>query len=195
MHPGGFLSPNELPFGEYLWCSLLDTHSHTPFYLHHLVKVMTCIIPDWFWPETALWPLTLSLCVLRNLSSVNEKTRQQMRETHRLVDCLVGYIKASINENKAEDKVSQEAMELHLSRCFCSTQILCIHLFVCVFVGGGKCSVCPEEPLLPALWWDASICFDAPGRTNQSSGLRKGWSHWLLHTSEQESQKCTHTWD
>ncbi|XP_076026086.1 plakophilin-3a isoform X2 [Genypterus blacodes] len=41
---------------------------------------------------------------LRNLSSVNEKTRQQMRETPGLVDALVGYIKGSLDENKAEDK-------------------------------------------------------------------------------------------
>ncbi|XP_070686254.1 plakophilin-3a isoform X2 [Pempheris klunzingeri] len=41
---------------------------------------------------------------LRNLSSVNEKTRQQMRETHGLVDSLLGYIKASLEESKADDK-------------------------------------------------------------------------------------------
>ncbi|XP_045893196.1 plakophilin-3a isoform X2 [Micropterus dolomieu] len=41
---------------------------------------------------------------LRNLSSVNEKTRQQMRETHGLVDSLVSYIKKSLEGNKAEDK-------------------------------------------------------------------------------------------
>ncbi|XP_039989633.1 plakophilin-3-like isoform X2 [Xiphias gladius] len=47
---------------------------------------------------------------LRNLSSVNEKTRQQMRETHGLVDSLVGYIKASIHDNKAEDKGVENAV-------------------------------------------------------------------------------------
>ncbi|KAM6926801.1 plakophilin-3a [Lycodopsis pacificus] len=41
---------------------------------------------------------------LRNMSSVNEKTRQQMRETHGLVDSLVTYIKASLDESKTEDK-------------------------------------------------------------------------------------------
>ncbi|XP_077565551.1 plakophilin-3-like isoform X2 [Stigmatopora nigra] len=41
---------------------------------------------------------------LRNLSSVNEKTRQNMRQTHGLVDSLVSYIKSSLEENKAEDK-------------------------------------------------------------------------------------------
>lgn len=199
-HPGGFLSPNELPFGEYFdapcWTwrsgntlphSFLFAPSGQSNDMHDSWLILTWNSSD----------LSLSLCVVRNLSSVNEKTRQQMRETQGLVDCLVGYIKASLNENKTEDKVSQETMELNVSRCFCSTQVLCIHLLVCVcvFVGGGKCSVCPEEPLLPALRWDASICSDAPGRTNQSSGLRKWWRHWLLHTSEQESQKCTHTWD
>ncbi|KAF7658617.1 hypothetical protein LDENG_00009900 [Lucifuga dentata] len=47
---------------------------------------------------------------LRNLSSVNEKTRQQMRETHGLVDALVSYIKGSLEENKAEDKGVENAV-------------------------------------------------------------------------------------
>ncbi|XP_034442909.1 plakophilin-3a isoform X1 [Hippoglossus hippoglossus] len=47
---------------------------------------------------------------LRNLSSVNEKTRQQMRETHGLVDSLVGYIKSSLDQNKAEDKGVENAV-------------------------------------------------------------------------------------
>ncbi|XP_068578536.1 plakophilin-3a isoform X2 [Cebidichthys violaceus] len=47
---------------------------------------------------------------LRNMSSVNEKTRQQMRETHGLVDSLVGYIKASLDENKTEDKGLENAV-------------------------------------------------------------------------------------
>ncbi|XP_067446078.1 plakophilin-3a [Thunnus thynnus] len=46
---------------------------------------------------------------LRNLSS-NEKTRQQMRETHGLVDSLVDYIKASLDENKTEDKGVENAV-------------------------------------------------------------------------------------
>ncbi|XP_075945345.1 plakophilin-3a [Anarhichas minor] len=41
---------------------------------------------------------------LRNMSSVNEKTRQQMRDTHGLVDSLVTYIKASLDDSKTEDK-------------------------------------------------------------------------------------------
>ncbi|XP_059386480.1 plakophilin-3 isoform X3 [Carassius carassius] len=41
---------------------------------------------------------------LRNLSSVNERTRQQMRETRGLVDSLVGYIENSLQEGKGEDK-------------------------------------------------------------------------------------------
>uniref|UniRef100_A0A8B9HT92 Plakophilin 3 n=1 Tax=Astyanax mexicanus TaxID=7994 RepID=A0A8B9HT92_ASTMX len=41
---------------------------------------------------------------LRNLSSINEKTRQQMRETHGLVDALVGYIQRSLDESSVEDK-------------------------------------------------------------------------------------------
>uniref|UniRef100_A0A8C7MWS3 Plakophilin 3 n=1 Tax=Oncorhynchus kisutch TaxID=8019 RepID=A0A8C7MWS3_ONCKI len=41
---------------------------------------------------------------LRNLSSVNEKTRCQMRETNGLVDALVGYIQASVQDGKVEEK-------------------------------------------------------------------------------------------
>ncbi|XP_017559028.1 plakophilin-3 isoform X1 [Pygocentrus nattereri] len=41
---------------------------------------------------------------LRNLSSVNGRTRQQMRETRGLVDSLVGYIQNSLQEGKPEDK-------------------------------------------------------------------------------------------
>ncbi|XP_019934746.2 plakophilin-3 [Paralichthys olivaceus] len=47
---------------------------------------------------------------LRNLSSVNEKTRQQMRETNGLVDSLVHYIQSSLNANKAEDKGVENAV-------------------------------------------------------------------------------------
>jgi len=41
----------------------------------------------------------------RNLSSVNEKTRQQMRETKGLTDALVGYIKKCLIDSKVEEKV------------------------------------------------------------------------------------------
>ncbi|KAK7892120.1 hypothetical protein WMY93_024083 [Mugilogobius chulae] len=47
---------------------------------------------------------------LRNLSSVNEKTRQQMRETNGLVESLVGYIKASLEDGKTEDKGVENAV-------------------------------------------------------------------------------------
>ncbi|XP_042351385.1 plakophilin-3-like isoform X2 [Plectropomus leopardus] len=47
---------------------------------------------------------------LRNMSSVNEDTRQLMRGTHGLVDSLVGYIKASLEDNKNEDKGVENAM-------------------------------------------------------------------------------------
>uniref|UniRef100_A0A671U4J2 Plakophilin 3a n=1 Tax=Sparus aurata TaxID=8175 RepID=A0A671U4J2_SPAAU len=47
---------------------------------------------------------------LRNLSSVNEKTRQHMRETDGLVNSLVHYVKASLEDNKAEDKGVENAM-------------------------------------------------------------------------------------
>lgn len=47
---------------------------------------------------------------LRNLSSVNEKTRQHMRETSGLVESLVGYIKASLEDGKTEDKGVENAV-------------------------------------------------------------------------------------
>lgn len=65
---------------------------------------------------------------------MNEKTRQQIRETHGLVDSLVGYIKASLEEGKAEDKVSHEDMELKLSCCFCSTPSNLLYSFACASV-------------------------------------------------------------
>lgn len=39
---------------------------------------------------------------------MNERTRQQMRESRGLVDSLVGYIENSIQEGKREDKVRPE---------------------------------------------------------------------------------------
>ncbi|KAF3854923.1 hypothetical protein F7725_022978 [Dissostichus mawsoni] len=47
---------------------------------------------------------------LRNMSSVNKKTRQQMREQSGLVDSLVCYIKNSLDDSKAEDKGVENAM-------------------------------------------------------------------------------------
>ncbi|MGH0157184.1 UNVERIFIED_CONTAM: hypothetical protein FKN15_033161 [Acipenser sinensis] len=47
---------------------------------------------------------------LRNLSSVNEKVRQQMRECRGLVDSLVSYIQRSVETGKAEDKGVENAV-------------------------------------------------------------------------------------
>ncbi|XP_028812202.1 plakophilin-3 isoform X2 [Denticeps clupeoides] len=47
---------------------------------------------------------------LRNLSSVNSKTRQQMRETRGLVDALVAYIQNSLDSGKAEDKGTENCV-------------------------------------------------------------------------------------
>uniref|UniRef100_A0AAY4E9M3 Plakophilin 3 n=1 Tax=Denticeps clupeoides TaxID=299321 RepID=A0AAY4E9M3_9TELE len=47
---------------------------------------------------------------LRNLSSVNEKTRQQMRETPLLVDALVGYIQNTLGDSRVEEKGVENAM-------------------------------------------------------------------------------------
>lgn len=63
----------------------------------------------WILPKISLWPFSL----LRNMSSVNKKTRQQMREQSGLVDSLVCYIKNSLEDGKAEDKVRSNEMELN----------------------------------------------------------------------------------
>lgn len=47
---------------------------------------------------------------LRNLSSVNDKTRQQMRDTPGLVDSLVSYIKTCLEDSKTEDKGVENAV-------------------------------------------------------------------------------------
>lgn len=47
---------------------------------------------------------------LRNLSSVNEKTRQQMRETRGLIDALVGYIQKCLLDTKVEEKGVENAV-------------------------------------------------------------------------------------
>lgn len=53
----------------------------------------------------------ISVSATRNLSSVNEKTRQQMRELPGLVDSLVNYIKSSLDD-KSEDKVRHGEMKM-----------------------------------------------------------------------------------
>ncbi|KAL1007355.1 hypothetical protein UPYG_G00085580 [Umbra pygmaea] len=45
---------------------------------------------------------------LRNLSSVNERTRQKMRAMQGLVDCLVAYIKNSLQDEKAKELKGME---------------------------------------------------------------------------------------
>ncbi|XP_030646331.1 plakophilin-3a [Chanos chanos] len=49
---------------------------------------------------------------LRNLSSVNDKTRQHMRETNGLVDALVTYVKSCLDDNstKIEEKGVENSM-------------------------------------------------------------------------------------
>ncbi|XP_026858963.2 plakophilin-3a [Electrophorus electricus] len=47
---------------------------------------------------------------LRNLSSVNEKTREQMRETNGLVKALVGYIDNCLQDSRVEEKGVENAM-------------------------------------------------------------------------------------
>ncbi|CDQ64864.1 unnamed protein product [Oncorhynchus mykiss] len=47
---------------------------------------------------------------LRNLSTVNERTRQQMRDMRGLVDSLVAYIQNSLQDEKSEDKGVENAV-------------------------------------------------------------------------------------
>uniref|UniRef100_A0A672S1I3 Plakophilin-3-like n=1 Tax=Sinocyclocheilus grahami TaxID=75366 RepID=A0A672S1I3_SINGR len=47
---------------------------------------------------------------LRNLSSVNEKTRQQMRETRGLINALVGYVQKCLPDTKVEEKGVENAV-------------------------------------------------------------------------------------
>ncbi|XP_067292913.1 plakophilin-3a isoform X2 [Pseudorasbora parva] len=47
---------------------------------------------------------------LRNLSSVNEKTRQQMRETPSLIEALVGYIQKRMLDSRVEEKGVENAV-------------------------------------------------------------------------------------
>uniref|UniRef100_A0A8C1SUC0 Plakophilin 3a n=1 Tax=Cyprinus carpio TaxID=7962 RepID=A0A8C1SUC0_CYPCA len=47
---------------------------------------------------------------LRNLSSVNEKTRQKIRETPGLIDALVGYIQKCLQDTKVEEKGVENAV-------------------------------------------------------------------------------------
>lgn len=51
--------------------------------------------------------ITCLFSVLRNLSSVNEKTRRSMRETIGIVESLVNYIKACLKTNRADEKVGE----------------------------------------------------------------------------------------
>lgn len=71
-------------------------------------------------------PTSFSLCVIRNVSSADEKTRQLMREAKGLVDSLVTYIKACVDKSRAEEKVRLEAAVSHSDE---TLLCLCIHLF------------------------------------------------------------------
>lgn len=65
-------------------------------------------------PDESSNPIHLFFCLFRNLSSVNDKTRQQMRDTPGLVDSLVSYIKTCLEEGKTEDKVKTRRPEREL---------------------------------------------------------------------------------
>ncbi|CAG05522.1 unnamed protein product, partial [Tetraodon nigroviridis] len=124
---------------------------------------------------------------LRNLSSVNENTRQQMRQMHGLVDALVNYIKASLDDNKTEDKVGRRGWVKRRMKEHAPVSSDGIR----VSEGGGELSLHLEEPLVPTLQRDPSVCAGAPEWTDQRSELREGRGHRLLHSSKQENQKRT----
>lgn len=91
-------------------------------------------------------------CLFRNLSSVNDKTRQQMRETPGLVDSLVSYIKTCLEDGKTEDKVKMRRPEQELEPwTMRSVLFLGSNLLGFWSTGGGKLCVHYEEPLLPAV--------------------------------------------
>lgn len=107
------------------------------------------------------------------MSSVNTKTRQQMRETNGLVDALVSYIKISLDENKAEDKVRQRWKELNISCSLCLTQSVCIPWCVCVYSQGVENAVCVLRNLSYQLYSEmppsAMMRLEGPTR-DQASG-------------------------
>lgn len=49
--------------------------------------------------------LYIFVFLYRNLSSVNEKTRKQIRETNGLIEALVYYIQKCLQDTKVEEKV------------------------------------------------------------------------------------------
>lgn len=70
---------------------------------------------------------------------MNEKTRQQMRETPGLVDALVRYTKASLEESKAEDKVTEDETKENLRRYSNQRRVyLFPHFCVCLCVIIGR---------------------------------------------------------
>lgn len=73
---------------------------------YHINVSIQALILTVGWPRL-VDPAGLGTSSLRNLSSVNEKTRQQMRETSGLVDSLVAYIHSCIDTGKMEEKVRQ----------------------------------------------------------------------------------------
>lgn len=161
------------------------------FYLcfHHLVKNND--MHD-------IWPLTSQfLCVCSGIWAL--WTRKPVNRWEKQMDWWILWWSTSrpaLRITRQKTRWDQKRWSwIKVSQSLIFTVCINLSMCVCIFLGGGKCNVCLEESLLPDLQWDASICFAAPRRTKQSSKLREGWSHWLLHTSEQESQKCTHKLD
>lgn len=171
--------------------SLEDQCFKCVFYITLQAPLDSSAWPDY--PNESSDPFSVFSCLFRNLSSVNDKTRQQMRDTPGLVDSLVSYIKTCLEDGKTEDKVKtrRPERELKLLQPRVLLWVLICLLFLCA--GGGKRRVHHEEPLVPAVQRDPSVDGASPGRTNQRPGHRKRRRHWLLHCEQQEAQICTNS--
>lgn len=92
--------------------SLEDLRFKFVFYITLQAPLGSSAWPDY--PNESSDPFSVFSCLFRNLSSVNDKTRQQMRDTPGLVDSLVSYIKTCLEDSKTEDKVKMRQPEREL---------------------------------------------------------------------------------
>lgn len=95
-----------------------------------------------------VWIFIIFISFNRNLSSVSERTRQQMRDTNGLVDALVGYVQKCLPDTKIEEKV----IVWHIIYRLLISSMSCVYMAVhvnfslrvwrtlCVF-----CGICPSN--------------------------------------------------
>ena len=110
---------------------------------------------------------------------MNEKTRQQMRETHGLVDALVCYIKCSLEGNTAEDKVGchgQRERTSVVAVVAADVVLVCVckpsSQRVCVCVQGVENAVCVLRNLSYQLYSElppsAALRLEGPSRASDT---------------------------